>query len=276
MTPGYFAGLSIRRLAGREFQVSDDATHPGVAIVDAEFARRFFAGHAVGAVLETSVGKWAWGKETQGRFEVVGVVSNVRPLLSVSASQPTLYLSLLQIPQRQMKLLLRGAGIPALTVIREHVRKIDPDVPIVAATDLAVQRRREIAQPRFSFELVGGFGFLALALSGIGVYGILVAWVEARRKEIGVRVALGAGRKEVLQLVAGQGGRMALKGVLAGLALAWLGAHVLSSQLYGISAADPVAWASAPVIVLASVVAASIGPACRAARVLPAESLKSE
>jgi ABC-type antimicrobial peptide transport system permease subunit len=160
--------------------------------------------------------------------------------------------------------------------VRAELTRLDPDLPVAKVRTLEGERRRAVAQPRFNLELMGLFGVLALALSAVGVYGVVSAWVASRTREIGVRMALGARPLDVLTLVATRGARPALFGVAAGSLVAAAGARLLASQLHGASPAAPAAWLAAPAVVLASAALASLAPALRASRTPPAAALHTE
>src|SRR5205085_12180538 len=143
-------------VAGREFLASDEPDRPGAAVVDREFARRFLGGNALGALVDCGVGVWTWGEGVPRRFEVVGVVADVRSPAPGQTAQPTLYLPLTQVPQREIKLLVRSesdAGAIA-GAVRARIRALDPGVPIAALRTLADERARAVAQPRFNLELM--------------------------------------------------------------------------------------------------------------------------
>ncbi|HUG52070.1 MAG TPA: FtsX-like permease family protein [Vicinamibacteria bacterium] len=161
-------------------------------------------------------------------------------------------------------------------MLRAAILAIEPDIVLTEDVPAASVVATTVAPTRIGAALLGGFGALALLLAAVGVYGVVAYSVTMRTRELGVRLALGARPGDVLRLVLGQAGRLALVGIAAGAVLAALAGHVLGALLYGVSALDPAAYAVAATFLLGVVGVASLGPALAAARIDPLRALRSE
>jgi len=279
VSPGYFAGLGHALLEGRDFDEREDAHQPGVAVINRSFARRYFQGSgALGRIILCTAASSNWNGQMPDRFEIVGVVNDVQPLGLDARVQPFLYLSSWQFPRWEMKLLVRTQQDPLASVaaLRRVLRELDPALPIANLTTMDRIFAQAVARPRLSTVLVGAFGALGMLLALVGVYGVVAFWVGARTREIGVRVALGARRRDVLVFVLQRGARLILPGIGAGIVGAMLLARFLQSQLYGISAADPVTLVGVPAAIACAGLLACLLPARRAARVDPVIALRCE
>jgi putative ABC transport system permease protein len=159
--------------------------------------------------------------------------------------------------------------------IRREVQAIDPDQPVGNRT-LAQQFENSISQPRFYTLLLGLFAAVALILASIGIYGVMSYMVAQRTHEIGIRMALGAQRRDVFRIVVGQGLKLALTGVIVGLGLSFLASRLLSTLLFGVSAIDPVTYIVIPLILTGVAIAACFIPARRATRIDPLIALRNE
>ncbi|MET0396784.1 MAG: ABC transporter permease [Longimicrobiaceae bacterium] len=269
VSPEYFATVGVPLLRGRLLSPRDDADAPAVLLVNEAAARRFFPG-------ADPVGKRIafWGTSR----EIVGVVGNERFHGVAADAPPAAYPPLAQTPMGTATLLLRAAGDPAALVpaLRAAVRGLDPEVALYEMETLDRTLSRSISQPRFTTALLGTFAALALLLAVIGVYGVLSYAVAQRTREIGIRVALGARRGEIVRLVVGQGMAPVLAGLALGLAAAFAGARVLSGILFEVAPTDPLAFtAVVPVLGAASLLAAWL-PARRAASVDPMTALRTD
>jgi ABC-type antimicrobial peptide transport system permease subunit len=158
--------------------------------------------------------------------------------------------------------------------IRSEIQSIDPGLPIYNIRSLNEVMERSLAQRRFSAELVGSFAVIALLLACVGIYGLLAYLVGQRSQEIGVRIALGAQRANILKMVLGQGGYLAGVGIVVGLIFAAIIAPLISTVFYGIHAIDPIVFLAVPLILLLVSFAASYFPARRAARISPIAALR--
>jgi predicted permease len=277
VAPGFFAALGARRLSGRDFTAADGPGSPRVALVSRRFAERALPG------LDPL------GRRLRGRGKndpwvtIVGVVDEIRwgrlaPDPKSFPEDPDVYYPLAQGPVQDLAVAVRSA-LPAADLtaaVRRETAAVDRDMPAYALEPMADLVARQTARSRFGAFLLGGFGALALLLAALGVYGVLGYNVARRVREIGVRMALGARRGEVLRLILAE----ALTLTAAGVALGLLGAaalpRVLGGQLYGLSATDPATLAAAALVLAAAALVAGWLPARRATRVDPVVVLKGE
>jgi ABC-type antimicrobial peptide transport system permease subunit len=160
--------------------------------------------------------------------------------------------------------------------IKQAVRAVNPDLPVFGIQPMTDLVSASLTARRFSAQLIGAFSVLALVLAAIGVYGVIAYWVAQRTRELGIRMALGAQREDVLKLVLGRGMRLAGFGVLAGLVTALAISPLLRSQVYGISMFDPLVFASVPALLLGVAFTAGSLPALRAMRVDPVVALRND
>lgn len=279
VSPGYFSGTGLPIRKGREFDERDDPGRPGVAIVNEAFLRRYLPeGRALGRAILTRLVASNWGKAMPTRFEIVGVSGNVRRPGLDSKTEPFFYLSSRQFPLQGMKLLARTAGDPLSRVegIRKKLAELDANLPIVSVTTMEAVLAGAVAQPRLTMLLMTLFGGLAFALALVGVYGLIAFWVTSRTREIGVRLALGARPGDVIRMVLAKGSALVLTGAMLGTAGAVAVSRFLQSQLFGISAFDPLTLTVVPVVTVAVGLLACLVPALRATRTDPLVALRSE
>ncbi|HSF42212.1 MAG TPA: ABC transporter permease [Thermoanaerobaculia bacterium] len=275
VSPGYFRTMGIPLVAGRDFTWSDGAEAPKVAIVNQSMARRFWPGQdPLGKRLRFGrpgrEGPW---------MTVVGIAGDVR-YRELQSVKPDIYVPFLQDPHWAMDLVVRTASDPlsAASAVTAAVQEVDRDQPVSGITTMERALSDTVARPRLRSFILGMFAALALLLAAVGLYGIIAQSVAQRRQEIGIRIALGAGRPEVLRLVLRQGLGLTLAGLAAGLVLAVaVGATGwLATLLYGVEPMDFVTFAAVPLVLLAVAVAASLLPALRATRVDPLTVLRAE
>ncbi|MBV6522334.1 MAG: hypothetical protein MNPFHGCM_02482 [Gemmatimonadaceae bacterium] len=268
--PDHFRTMGIVVREGRGIEGADLATAPGVAVVNQAFVRKYFA-------QEPAIGRQITFDGTNYRT-IVGVTADVR-LESLTADvYPAVYLAFAQQPQRTMSVALRANGNPLLILpaARDEIKAIDPDVPIVDAATMAQRLSGALSAPRTASSLAGAFAILATGLAFAGLYGLIAYAVSQRTRELGVRMALGATRRQVISLVLRQGMPPAVVGVLAGLVLALTLTRMLGSLLYGVAPHDfgTFAWATAAILGLATLACAI--PARRASRLDPVTALRLE
>jgi len=283
VSPDYFETLDIPVLAGRRYDSRDDATSSAVAIVSRSTAARLWPAREPAGVIGERLklgapdSRWPW-------FEVVGVVEDARQrgVGATDAGDPDLYFSFFQIPPKTppvANLLLRfdGASPEALLpAIREQVRAVAPGLAPYDGRTLAERVRDGRRRERFLAGLMALFAVLALFLAALGVYGLASQSAARRRREVGIRMALGAGRRQVALRSLGRALRTALVGLAIGLAASLALGRVLESQLYGVGGEDPASLGLAAVLLLAVALGASYLPARRAARLDPARVLREE
>ncbi|MBZ4422631.1 ABC transporter permease [Myxococcus sp. RHSTA-1-4] len=275
-TPGFLEALRVPLRAGRRLAEADRAEAPRVMVVSEHFAREVFPG-------QDPVGRRVTfgGDDAQGNplwMTVVGVVGDV-PYDGIEAGQePTVYLPMDQEPAAGAQLAVRAApGLSPLAleaVVREELRAVDSTVALAQPTTLEARLETDLGRPRFRTVLLGAFGVLALVLAAVGIYGVMSYAVAQRSHEMGVRMALGARRADVLKLVVGQ----ALRRVGVGLGLGLTGAlaahRVMEGLLYGVGSLDVSVLSAVALLLLGTAWLASWLPARRAASVDPASVLR--
>jgi predicted permease len=274
-SPDYFRTMQIPLIKGRAFDGHDSKDSQKVAIIDESFARRYWPG-------EDPIGKrlkrGGPGSEAPW-LTVVGVAGQVKQY-SLDADSPRIafYTPHSQEPSSQMYIVVRAASNPETLVgaVTAEIRAMDPDLPVYNVATMQGRMSDSLARRQFSTLLLGLFAALALVLAAVGIYGVMAYSVNQRTHEIGIRIAIGAQSSDVLRLVIWQGLTLALMGVGAGLAAAFLLTRMMRSLLYGVSATDPATFAVISLILMAVALAASALPARRAAKVDPMVTLRYE
>jgi putative ABC transport system permease protein len=273
VSPGFFETLSISLAAGRTFTDQDRAGGQPVVIVNETFARHAWPGQdALGRRIKpgSSASQQPW-------MTIVGVIKDVRRADLTRAIRPELYLSALQFTPRTQILLVRTAGDPTqiLPAVRREVRTMNSQLPLFATGTLEEELSATLSQPRFRAVLLAAFAAIAMLLASIGIYGVTAHAVSQRTQEVGVRMALGAQRADVLWLILRQHLRPALIGMVLGLAGAVSLARFLESMVYGVRATDPLTFAAMGMALLVVAVAACWIPARRATQVDALVALRS-
>lgn len=269
ISPQWFRTLRVPLLSGRTFTDADNAQAPKVVIVNQTFGRQYWPDqNPIGK--HVIVGRWPQPAE------VIGESADIKNKGLDQDSQPQLYLSFPQLPWADMNLLIRTAVTPqdVTSAVRTQVAAVDPDQPItnIQTVDQLMDASR--SQPRFTMLLLGAFSATALALALIGIYGVLSYSVAQRRQEFGIRLALGAERADVLQLVVRQGFLLTVCGILTGLIASLLLTRWMSSLLYKTGVHDLATFVLVPLLFLIVSLLASYLPARRATRVNPIEALR--
>ncbi len=272
--PGYFATLGVPLVAGREFRFEDDGRAARVAIVNETMARQFFPGRsAVGERL--AIGK----SEEPPDVEIVGVVRDNKSASVGEPERPFAYTPYLQDEKLGgLTFYLRGNVPPERLTpeTRAAVAALDPQLPVFDVKTLNTQIRESLLTERLTFVLSVAFGGLAALLAAIGIYGVLAFSVAERRREIGVRMALGAGPATVRRLVLSELGRFLLIGGAVGLPAAWALARIIESILYGVKASDPLVFAGGIGLMAGVALLAGYFPARRAAKIDPIDALRGD
>jgi len=266
--PGYFVAMRQRILAGRDFSAADDAKAPLVVLVNDAWARRYFPGKEVVGrriKIDTERHRDAW-------WTIVGVVSDAREYGLDEAVPPVFYYSAPQEPADQMTLVVRGRITPA--AVRQALSRVDPAQPVDRV--LPLEDASSLAVRRFPLQLLAAFAALALLLSAVGIYGVTSYAVAQRTREIGVRMAVGASAASVIRMVLSGALRTVVAGICVGAVAALAGSKLIASQLYGISARDPLTYAVIAALLGLVAVAASGVPALRATRIDPMAALRAE
>jgi predicted permease len=281
--PGYLRAMEIPLLRGRYFTADDNEHSRQVMVIDESFARQYFP-------KQDPVGKRIHVGIVDMEPEIVGIVGHVKhwgldrdgdskhPILAQA------YINYLQIPDRfwtgppQTQVVLRTKGSPVglVPTIREAIEKLNGENVIYETKPLEEIVADSLANRRFSMVLLSVFAALALLLSSIGIYGVISYVVTERTHEIGIRIALGAQRRDVMHLMLGEGMKMALVGVAVGVAVALGLTRLMVEMLFGVSATDPVTFAAVTAVLTGVALAACSIPARRAMRVDPIVALRYE
>jgi putative ABC transport system permease protein len=269
VTPRYFDTLGIPILRGRAFDDRDRAGSPGVVIVTETMARRFWPGKDVLGRHLKSGGPW---------LEVIGIARDSSYRSIGESPSPHMYLPLPQHPQPRMTLVVhaRGDGAALIPALRREVRRVSAAMPVTGLRTFAQAVDVALFPTRAGAMLLTIFGLLALTLAAAGVYGVSSYAVSQRTREIGIRIALGGGREDILRLVVGDGLRPVAMGVILGLLLSVGLAQVLATLLLGLSPLDPVTFSAVPLVLMLTASLASYLPARRAAKVEPVVALRCE
>jgi predicted permease len=267
--PGYFETVGMPLRSGRAFGPADRRGAPPVAVINETLARRLWPG-------EPAVGKRLRLGDDEDFREVVGVAADARYAGLREPPQPYAYRPVLQSFSPMMMLHVRTAEKPEplLEQVRREIQALEPGLPLLAPRTITQVRNHSIWAPRMGAGLLTVFGLLALALAALGIYGVMAYSIGQRRQEIGIRMAMGAGRRDVLRLVLRQGLRPVALGALLGLGLALAAGRAIASLLFGVSPADPLALAGAVALLALVALAAVVAPARRAAGLDPVAALR--
>jgi len=272
VTPTLLDTLGIPLLLGRRFTEADNAAAPRVAIINETLARHVWPN-------ENPVGKvFVWKDRVNQPIEVIGVARDIKHSDLFRDPPRFAWFPLAQKYDGGMTLHLRTATPPEqlLPALRQELHALDAKLPIYNVKTLEQYRREALFEKRLQAALIGGFGLLALALACLGLYGVLSFSVAERTREIGVRMALGANRSDVVRLIVRQGFRLIAIGIGLGLAGAFAATRVLQSLLYGVSATDAFTFTAVTLLLAAVALAACWIPARRAAKVDPMIALRCD
>ena len=274
VSPDYFRVMRIPLLRGRFFSEQDSPFNPKVAIISETLAQLYFPN-------EDPIGRqmrFGFPPNSNVSREIIGVVGNVRDVALSRKPGPMMYVPFAQAPLWGGEVVVRSSlsESSVAAAIRQAVHSIDKNLPVTDIEPLADALGQSISQERFRTFLLGSFSAIALVLAAVGIFGVVSYSTSQRTHEIGIRVALGAGRREVFRLILGQGTKLALFGLGIGAVAAFLLTRLMSSLLYSVSATDPVTFASVTIILLAVVLTACYIPARRAMRVDPMIALRYE
>jgi len=265
-----FQSLRIPLIAGTTFDARDDIDGPPRVIVNQTMARQLWPN-------ESPIGKRARVMMFNGITpEVIGVVGDVRLADARTPARATAYLADTKFTSPSRDVIVRASGDATALVasIRAAVTSLDPAVPVYEVTTMDALIGRTLARDRFTAVLLAAFAVVSLVLAGVGIYGVFAGDVAQRRKEIGIRVALGAPSGGVVAMVMRRALTRALIGVALGTAGALVAARAMASLLYGVGSADPASFVGVAVLLLAVAVAATLVPALRAARVSPLVAIR--
>jgi putative ABC transport system permease protein len=272
ISPDYFRVMSIPLLAGRDFTEQDADGAPRVVLINRVFAERIFPG-------ENPIGqRIRLGRNSSIAREIVGVVGNTKHYGLGEKDQIQVYEPFAQMPRGFSGFILRTSAEPGslAAAVRREVQAVDAEQPVVGIATLERLLADSVSLPRFRTLLLGLFSGLALILASVGVYGVMSYSVARRRQEIGIRMALGARRSDVVRMVVNGGLRLALLGIAVGLAGAFAATRLLKGLLFGIQPTDAQTYVATAVILLLVALLACCVPALRASRVDPIVALRYE
>jgi predicted permease len=272
----FFRAMGIPLKKGRVFTDEDRADTTPVVVINEAMARRFWPG-------QDAVGKrvrWGGWNPPQGWLTIAGVVGDVRFSSLEAESPPTIYMPVFQIPRirRDAVFIARTAAEPSslAAAMRREIAAVDADLPVYDVRTMSQVIAESVAQRRFTMGLLAIFAFAALGLAALGLYGVLSYAVTQRTREIGLRMALGGRRLDVLGLVVGQGMKMAMIGALAGLLASLALTRLMKGLLYGVSASDPLTFIAVALLLTMVALIACWIPARRATKVDPMVALRCE
>ena len=271
VSPKYFETLGIPIRAGRDFDERDSVRVPHVVIVNETFARRHFPGEdPIGHTLITGM--------AQLPARIVGVVADVRGETLNTPPEAEYFLPALQRPELFTNILVRTNISPAAMApaVRDALRAVDPDIPLLQPQALATRVARTIADRQLALVLLAVFAGLALLIASLGVYSVMAHLVAFRTSEIGIRMALGASPRVVMRMLLGQGRRLTLLGIVLGAAGAVLVSRLMKQMLFEVDPGDPRVYAAVAVTLLLVAELAAWLPARRATRIDPVRALRAE
>jgi putative ABC transport system permease protein len=266
----YFDVMSIPRLRGRMIEPGDREGTERVAVVSESMAERHWPGESpLGARIR-------FGRDSKDWYTVVGIVGDTIDDWFAYRREPTVYVPVLQAPSAQLYLVARTTGDPAslMAPMRAAVSRVDQDQAVFEVSTMRDAIHQRTTGIRFIGGLMAGFGLIALVLAALGIYGVMSHYVAQRRQEIGVRMALGATRRDVLRLALGQGTKLAAIGIVAGLALGVLLARLMETVLFGVVAVEPSLFVAITVGLASVALLATLVPAHHASRVDPIQALR--
>jgi putative ABC transport system permease protein len=272
VTPEYFHLLNMPLLRGRFSNDSDNENGPRVAVVNDAFARTYWPEqNPVGKRFKSTRADSPW-------ITVIGVIANARTESLAEAAIPKIYLNLYQDHERRLAVFLRGHFEPATLAeqVRKQIQAVDPALPVAGAQALSETISASLAVRRFSMEMMAAFALTALLLACLGIYGVISYVVGERTHEIGIRLALGARKRTIMQAVLQEGLGLALAGAAVGVAGAVFVSHLMAGLLYGVKPTDPLTFIGVAVLLMCVALVACYLPARRATGVDPMVALRYE
>ena len=277
VTPGYLEALRIPLRAGRPIEAGDHENGTPVVVITVEAARQLFNGDAVGRTIANRNPDLSRGRP----LTVVGVVASVRQRDVTEPAGPELFVPLAQQAStnpRQGTIVVRAAGNPRdlLPVVRRIVRDVDPELVTTRLTTMHTVVDESLVQYRFLMQLTGAFSVLALVLAVVGLFAVVSYFVSQRQQEIGVRLAIGAQRRQIMTLVLSEGLWLVAGGILVGVPLAFALSRLAADMLYEVGPHDVQAFVAAPIALIIATVFAVALPALRASRLDPVRTMRVE
>ncbi|HKD44098.1 MAG TPA: ABC transporter permease [Candidatus Angelobacter sp.] len=278
VTPGYFNTMGIKLISGRFFTEQDDLKRPLEVVVDDVMARRAWPGaNPIGQKVNMTTFHQN-SPPTKEWWQVIGVVEHVHNESLTEEGMLQIYRPLLQDLNGNMTMVVRsaGGGVGIERAAEAALRKLDKEIPLYQPQTLDGYIRIAQAPMVFNLILIGSFAVMALVLASVGLYGVIAYLVSQRTREIGVRIALGAQRDQILRLILGYGLKLTLIGLAAGVLISLAISRVISSQLFGVRATDFTTFILTPVVLAAIALLASYVPSRRAAHLDPMQALRHD
>jgi putative ABC transport system permease protein len=272
VTPGYFKLLGLSISDGRDFRSTDTRSAPNVAVINQSLADRYFP-------RANPIGKKLWlGGRQRPPTEIIGVATNGRTDDLTRAAEPEIYLSLWQASAFSKHLVIRTAADPRtiMAAVQRELRMVDPTVAVENVKTLEQIRGDSLASRAFAMQLMIGFALVGSVLTLVGIYGVLSLSVASRRREIAIRTAVGAGQRDIRNLVFGEGFRLIAGGVISGMAAAIVLSRVLRSFLFEVEPTDPATLIGVGMLFASVALLACWAPTRRAAKVDALEALRYE
>ena len=273
--PGYFSTLGVPIVLGREILESDHAGAPKVCVINEAFAKRFFNGrNPIGMRVTSS------NNDKRTTYQVVGLAKNARTQSLRGDVEPRFFVPSEQPPlaENNPTFLIRTATgtMPVMTAVRQSIQRVDAALPIMSAKSIEEQMAPLMAQDRTTAQLAVVFGFVALTLAAVGLYGVLSYGIARRTGEIAVRIALGARPGRVIAMILGETMGLVIAGLALGAGLSYAASRLIDSRLYGVAPQDPLTLALATGLLLLVALTAAYLPAQRASRLDPMTALRQE
>jgi putative ABC transport system permease protein len=271
ITPGYFAAMGIPLLKGRLFEEHDGADSR-VLVINETLARKYFLGQ--NPIGQRLIINW----EPKVADEIVGVVGDVKETALAEEANPAIYWPHPREPYQFMNFVLRAAIDPATlsAAAVKEIHALDPDQPVADIRTLDQVVAKSIARPRFNTLLLAIFAGVALVLASVGIYGVMNYSATQRTHEVGIRMALGATRADIMRLVVGNGMMLTLTGIVVGLLASWALTRVMATLLFGVTATDLPTFIGVSAVLAAVAFIANYIPARKATRVNPLIALRYE
>jgi predicted permease len=272
--PGYLPAMKIPLRAGRYFREGDTADGPKVAIVDEFLARKYWPkGNAIGGHIRRGI------ESTDGPFTVIGIVGSVKDSdLADQSPRGSVYFDYKQVPPRTVHIVVKSAAADAqaAAAVRSALLKADPELPLFDVKTMPERVNTSVRDRKSAMVICLVFALLALALSAIGIYGVLAYTVSQRTREFGIRMALGASASDVVGMVMKHGVRLAAIGLAIGIAGALAVTRLMTTLLFGVRPTDPLVFSAVAAALMTVAIVASLVPSLRITRIRPASALRYE
>jgi putative ABC transport system permease protein len=272
ITPGFMKAAGLQLLAGRDFGDTDTKNSEPVILLSRFAAKQMFGdSNPIGKSVRS------WRDDNKPR-RVVGLVNDVKLQSLDEQAQGQVYVPYAQDPFGMMAFVLRTKDAPTnyLPQVRQHLESLDPSIAVAKPSTMMEIRNVALAQPKFNTVLISTFSLLAFALAVVGLFGVLAYSVSQRTREIGIRVALGAKRSDIIAMVMGRGFKLTVLGLGIGMVLSLIGSRILKGMLFNVRPIDPAVYVTLCLALAAAGALASYLPARKASSITPLEALRYE